>query len=160
MLSGLPPSCPGPARLPQNLKQKGPTPRRSCPPGDASCAWRWPHQPPARTAASLSLTLSAGPRPGARAAGPPAAGPDPMGVTRVEGHQTGTQWALQGWEGWEGWEERGEQGTPQPCLSSPPATQQTEPKGLFVWCSGMQPTEGTTRKACQQKSLTQVIARL
>lgn len=67
---------------PSEPEAEGPTPRRSCPPGDASCAWRWPRPPPARTAASPSPTPSAGPRPGAQAAGPPAAGPGPVRATR------------------------------------------------------------------------------
>lgn len=107
---------------------EGPTPRRSCPPGGASCAWRWPRPPPACTAASPSPTPSAGPRPGARAAGPPAAGPGPVRGTG-EGH------IRQGLRG-----SAGMGGTPQPCLSSPPAPQQTEPKCLLVWGSGMQPS--------------------
>ena len=78
----LQPPCPGPEQVPQDPKRRGPTPRRSCPPGGASCAWRWPCLPPAHTAASLSLKPSAGPSPGALAAGPPAAGPGPVRVTR------------------------------------------------------------------------------
>lgn len=107
---------------------EGPTPRRSCPPGGASCAWRWPHPPPACTAASLSLTPSAGSRPGARAAGPPAAGPGPVRGTREGDIRQGLRGSA------------GMGGTPQPCLSSPPAPQQTELKCLLVWGSGRQPS--------------------
>lgn len=114
----LQPPCPGPEQVPQDPKQKGPTPRRSCPPGGASCAWRWLRPPPAHTAASLSLKPSAGLSPGAPAAGPPAAGPGPVRVTR-KGRGERVSRDSVSTAGMGGTGRRGaSNGLPQPCPAS------------------------------------------
>lgn len=153
MLSGLWPFCPDPERLPRDPKQRGPTPQQSCPPEGASYAWRWPRPPPAHTAASLTLTPCAGPRPGARAAGPPAAGPRPVRVMR-EGRLRQDSVGTAGTGG----ASAGLPGPAYPLLQ--PLSKQSPRANLWGFWDTIQPSGETTGKACQQINPTKVILSL